>query len=126
VSVAVPGKGELGEDDSDDSVDGDGRAAAQAHAWGDVEPLELAVAVPVAVADLAAEGALARESLEQEERAALRSAWDGDVLDPGLHQRICDWLMAGARDPALEQALAELDGSGNALAVGFTLLSRVR
>ncbi|MFO7567939.1 MAG: DNA polymerase/3'-5' exonuclease PolX [Enhygromyxa sp.] len=109
-----------------------GEAETEAHAWADVvpagpaldpeaakpEPSELEIGTETAT-KLEAE-AEAEPDLREVEALAKQLA-EGPLADE-LRERLSHWLMAGAGDPSLEQALARL--GENPLQVGFDLLAR--
>ncbi|PRQ04661.1 DNA polymerase/3'-5' exonuclease PolX [Enhygromyxa salina] len=129
--VQVPVGFELADDEGEGEVGEVGEGGevlvdAEDHAWVDVEPLE-AVAAPVVTSKPDAEGegedsgAVEVAEVDASELEQLRRGLAAGVLDDALRERLSYWLMAGAEDPTLEQALSER--GPNPLQVGFDLLS---
>jgi hypothetical protein len=151
--VQVPASFALDEDEHDDENDEDEdgeptdwASMLDAHAWVDVEPLESsAQAVAHTLASVEprtpeqVESVAQSESIEQAESsvevessdgideaelARLSDALRARELDESLYERLAAWLISGAHDPTLEQALGQL--GPNALQVGFDLLTQTR
>jgi DNA polymerase (family 10) len=146
--VQVPASWVL-EDAEDEDEQTNGSAMLDAHAWVDMEPLEMAppadagaqtVAAIESAAPVQLEHGEPVEQLEQLESsepageparevdelelARLSTDLRASVLDEALYERLAAWLMSGANDPTLERALGGL--GDNALQVGFDLLTQTR
>jgi DNA polymerase (family X) len=98
-------------------------ASEDDHAWADVdaEPVAAVEAITEPVAPVEAEIIEAETPVDPSERERLVERLRAGEIDEPTRERLSAWLMAGAEDPVLEQALAEL--GDNPLQVGFDLLA---